>query len=78
MGLAPKGSKSAGNKKANASPFTWNPAKDPIDKAARKALSKGAVAKGKVIKLDGAVVSLATTKTANKAEQKSVRRARGK
>jgi hypothetical protein len=78
MGLAPKGSKSACNKKSNASPKTWNPAKDPIDKAARKALSRGEVAKGKGIKLDGAVVSLATPKTVNKAEQKSVKRARGK
>ena len=78
MALAKKGSMSADNKKASASPKTWNPAKDPIDKAARKALSKGSVAKGKVVKLDGAVVSLATTKTINKAEKTSVRRARGK
>lgn len=78
MPLAKKGSMSAGNKKANTLPKTWNPAKDPIDKAARKALSKGAVAKGGVVKLDGAVVSLATPRTINKAEQKSMRRARGR
>ena len=76
MPLAPKGSKSGGNKKANASPAKWNPAKDPIDKAARKAMSKGAVAKGKVIKLDGAVTSLATAKTVNKADATAAKRAR--
>jgi hypothetical protein len=78
MPLAPKGSKSAGNKKANASPKTWNPAKNPIDKAARKAMSKGAVAKGKVIKLDGAVTSLATAKTVNKADATAAKRARSR
>lgn len=76
MPLAPKGSKSSINKQSNAAPkYAPN---NPIDKSARKALSKGAVAKGKGIKLDGAVVSLAATKTANKAEQKSVKRARSK
>lgn len=76
MPLAKTGSKSSINKQSNAAP-KYAPS-NPIDKAARKALSKGAVAKGKVIRLDGAVVSLAATKTINKAEQKSIKRARGK
>lgn len=76
MPLAPKGSKSTANKAANASPKTWNPSKDPIDKAARKALSKGSVAKGKAIKLSGDVTSLATTKTANKAAATAAKRSK--
>lgn len=78
MPLASKGSKSQDNKKANSSPKVWNPAKDPIDKLARKALSTGAVGKGKTIKLSGDVVSLATTKTQNKAAETAYKRARTK
>lgn len=78
MALGKKGSMSTANKKANAAPKKWNPAKDPIDKAARKAMSKGAVSKGGIIKLDGAVTSLATTKTTNKAEKTSAKRARAR
>ena len=78
MPLAPKNSKSQDNKKANSSPKVWNPATNPVEKLARAALSKGAVAKGKMIRLSGDVTSLATTKTQNKAAATAAKRARSK
>jgi hypothetical protein len=78
MPLARKGSKSAGNRMASALPSVWNPAKDPIDRNARPALSKAQVAKGGTIKLDGEIVSLVTPKTRNKADATAAKRARRK
>ena len=78
MPLAPKGSKSQDNKKANSSPKVWNPATNPVEKLARTALSKGAVGKGKMIQLSGEITSLATTKTQNKAAQTAAKRAKSK
>ena len=74
MGLAPKGSKSSINKASNATP-TYKP-NNPIDRAARKALSKGSVAKGGPIKLSGDITSLASPKTKNKAAAKAEKRSR--
>lgn len=72
MPLAPKGSKSSINKESNSAP-TYKP-NNPIDRAARKALSKGSVAKGGRIKLSGDITSLASAKTVNKAAAKAQKR----
>jgi hypothetical protein len=76
MPLAPKGSKSEKNKRANAANSVWNPAIDPIDRYSRAALSRGAVHNGGLIRLDGSITSLATVKTQNKSAETAARRAR--
>lgn len=69
-----KGSMSSVNKANNAAPM-YKP-NNPIDRTARKALSKAAVAKGGTIKLSGDVVSLASKKTVAKAAATAKKRSK--
>jgi hypothetical protein len=72
MPLAPKGSKSSINKQSNAAPkYAPN---NPVDRQAKKALSKGSVAKGGTIKAPGEIIAMASDKTRNKANAISQKR----